>query len=138
MLFNQKGDFVFVKYNQDYESEEYSKDFDDQQAAFKLNVKSFFLQKIDSEPTFLSRFVRWCTGSQYMSPESFIIIEFNRSHFRGVERNLSQDFENMLPSVSTCAKTLIIPATAYDGDMARFGEKLKSAMDLSENEFDMK
>lgn len=145
MVFDKNNKFRLITFQQDARDQRLSNGFFEQQENFKAELEQFFSQKLDSDPEFVTTFVSWCTGSRYipdldLNPDFKITIEFNQSGFAREDGGdePSEQLDDMLPKVHTCTKELLIPASAYDGNMEKFEEKLTQAFEYTGRNFDMK
>jgi HECT-domain (ubiquitin-transferase) len=90
--------------------------------------------KETADRTFMTQFVRHCTGSDYMphpesNPDYHIIIEFN---------NKESESPESLPVVHTCSNVLKLPGSAYNGSYEVLEDKLLAALAYSKKvTFDM-
>ena len=87
--------------------------------------KDLLRDKFKKDPSFISRFVHWCTGQSYipdLDAQDFKIkVEFNFAS--------NEIHAEGLPVAHTCDKLMKLPGTAYDGDIEKFEAKLAISME---------
>ncbi len=132
MVFDAKGQLRFIQFAQDWVDESKSTPYKDTQNLFEVRMAELLRQKMKDEPSFMSNFVEFCTGSPFipdidLNPDFHVRLEFNGSEME----------EDFLPVVHTCDNCIKIPAQAYNADIKLFEEKLATAMGLSQTNFDM-
>jgi HECT-domain (ubiquitin-transferase) len=132
MLFTDEGRFRFIKFSRCEDNHPISDAESDAQKLFEVEMEQLFKEKLEVDPTFIINFLSLCTGSEFIPdpeahPEYAIMVEFNASE--------TQD--QYVPIIHTCVNLIKLPATAYDGDMKVFEEKLRIAMKLAGGTFDM-
>lgn len=103
---------------------------------FERKLADLFRTKLDSDPTYINRFVHHCTGLPYIPDldvhdDFHIVIEFNN-----LESEQMSDPES-LPVAHTCTRELKLPLLAYGGDMEVFEEKMRIVLEHSEGSFNM-
>lgn len=135
MMFNPDGTFRFIEPAQDLERPEESSVHAEKQARFFEGLLELFRTKFESDPSYISNFVNFCTGSSYIPDLDLHNTENNKWAIR-LEYNCSLTDER-LPSVFTCENTMLLPATAYDGNIETFEKKLKISMNHTMFKFDM-
>lgn len=134
MVFDQEGRFRFIRFTQ-HEGDPEAADADlerQTQQLFQQEMARLFAETLEDDPTFMARFLCWCTGSGFM-PD----VEMHPEYFIRVEFNAVEMSPEALPVVHTCDKTIKIPKLAYDANMEVFDEKLRTSMELSMGRFDM-
>ena len=132
-LFQEDGSFRLICFGSENKVQTEEPEYSEYQEEFKTNLASFLREKCSSgDQNFLRDFVYACTGQGYIPDvdtsmaKNFIInIEFE-----------SVD-SNSLPIFWPCTNTVVIPLSAYEGDIEKFEKKLVQAMSLCEGSFDM-
>jgi hypothetical protein len=132
MVFSSDGRLRFIRFEQDLHDKRTSIPYKALQNQFESRFTEFIRQKMQEDPTFISNFVEFCTGSPFLpdidlNPDFHVRLEYNGSE-------MEQDF---LPVVHTCDNCIKIPAQAYYADIEIFQEKLATVMRLSQTQFDM-
>jgi hypothetical protein len=109
-VFDKQDNFRFIKFHtfSDRDSHRFCK----KQDQFKTRLVDWFKKKVTEDPMYMSTFVYFCTGSNYMpdidlNPDWFIKFEFNYSEMTGerddeIVVDAPADLENaFLPVVHT-------------------------------------
>ena len=146
MVFAEDGSFRLIHFEQDFKDPSQSVVYAENQALFVAELNKFFKEKIENgDQEFMRSFVSFCTGSMYLKDGVRIKIEFSKSYTdmtKGENEDEfvreGQDWHEYLPRTHTCVQTLVIPATAYDGNMEIFEFKLRQAMKFTSGAFDIK
>lgn len=132
MVFNADGKLRFIQFAQDWVDESKSTPYKETQELFEVRMTELIQDKMRDDPSFITNFVEFCTGSPFipdidLNPDFHLRLEFNGSEME----------EDFLPVVHTCDNCIKIPAQAYEADIEVFQAKLATAMGLSQTNFDM-
>mmetsp|Transcript_11510 Transcript_11510/g.16719 ORF Transcript_11510/g.16719 Transcript_11510/m.16719 type:complete len:262 (+) Transcript_11510:1348-2133(+) len=138
---DMSADDVIAVLKPEYSDEQIAKE---EQEFFFHNILKQFLKdkaeeeqeenkkKFDVDTSFLSQFVKFCTGLNYLpyrisNPEYSIVIEFNSF----------QCTPEDLPVAHTCENTMKIHGSVYNNDREKFEGKLMMAIESTDGCFGM-
>jgi hypothetical protein len=133
-LFNKDDDssFRFIEILHDHG------DLDDIDPALAANqialmegLRDLFRKEVEAKSTYVEDLLHFCTGQAFIpdlvvSPDYKVFIEFSHSNEM-----------NALPSAHTCEHILALPASAYDGNIEIFKNKMQQAMEMCGDGFNM-
>jgi hypothetical protein len=137
-FFNTDRSFRFIETENDYENLAEEDDIDPtfagNQIALMDGLRDLFRKEIEAQSTYIEDLLHFCTGQAFIPdlvvyPNFRVIIEF--SHVAEMKN------VGALPVGHTCVNTLKFPASAYGGSITVFKEKLRKAIENSENGFNM-